>query len=381
MSDITSLFKASTEDEAFDSMLGILRTIGMPVDAWRKGGAFRNIIRACARVYAAFTVILAAFIASGFLESARGPWLTALARNVYGLERRMATRAKERITLTNPGGGLYDNNAIGSITVTNPVTKKAYQNAEVFSLGPGATISVVFIAVEAGSASTAGAGTITNIETTLGQTRVTNPNPFVGADEESDDELRQACIDSLGARSVRGPRSAYAFAVRQATRVDGTPVNVNRKSISPYSSTGKVYVYLASPSGAPVADDITAVATSIENIARPDGITVYTLAATPVPLSRTLDVWVRSSPGSVAPDIASKLATAYAVAGSTYPIGGIAKKPATQGYVYADFLAGVAKQAWPDVFDVDGTGADQPLNAGEVPIFDIAINVRLQEVT
>lgn len=379
MLPITTLLTAMTEEEVFERFLAILRTLGLPVDSWRKGAAIRVIIRACARLYAAFTVLVAAFIASGFLETATGDWLTRLSKNVYGIDRRTATFAREKMRLTNAGSGVYDDNLVGSVTVFNPVTKKAYRNAETFSLAAFETKDVVFEAVEAGSASTSAVGAISELETAFTGVTVTNPKAFIGVDAEKDEDLRQSCKDSLGVRSVRGPRTAYAFAIRQATLETGAPANVTRSQISRYSSTGTVKIWVASPTGAALPDDVTAVATSVEKLARPDTVTVVVASVTEVTVARTLDVWIRRRDGVNATDVKSTIETAFVREGSLYPVGGIAKQPSIQGKLYADWLAGVAKQAWPDTFDVDGTGADVNISEGQVAQLAITVNVRMQE--
>lgn len=379
MLPIDVLFRAMTEDEVFERMLELLRDMDLPVDSWRRGATIRVIIRVCARLYAGFTVIMAAFIASGFLETAEGEWLTKLARNVYGVERRQATFAREKIRLTNEGAGLFEDQAAFTVTVFNPSSKKAYRNAEAFTLNPFGVLDVVFEAVEVGSASTAAPGTVSELDTNLTGVVVSNPKAFIGLDEEKDPELRQACKDKLGSLSVRGPRTAYAYAVRQAKLLDGTPVNVNRSRISRWSHTGKVDVWIASPTGTPLAEDQTGVEASIEAIARPDTVTATVYLASEVPVTRTLDVWVKRRDGVRASDVAALIETAFVREGATYPIGGISKAPATQGKIYADWFAGVAKQAWPDVYDVDGTGADVNLAPGEVALLQVTANVRLED--
>jgi uncharacterized phage protein gp47/JayE len=374
------LLRPMTEDEVFDRMLEILRVLGMPVDSWRRGAAIRVLIRVCARLYAGFTVIMAAFVASGFLETAQGEWLTKLAKHVYGVDRKVATFAKEKIRLTNTGPGLFENQVIGSVTVFNSVSKKSYRNTELFTLNPFETIEVTFEAVEEGSASTSAPGTIDALETTMNDVEVTNPKSFIGLDEEKDPELRQACKDKLGALSVRGPRSAYAWAIREAKLGSGQPANVNRWRISKSSSTGTVTIIIASPTGTPLPEDKTAVEESIELRARPEAVTATTLLAEEIVVTRHLDVWARHRDGVVANDIESIIETALVREAATYPIGGIAKSPSTQGKLYADWIAGVVKQAWPDVFDVDGTGADENIGAAQVVQIQITTTVRLEDV-
>ncbi len=378
MLPIEMLLRPMTEDEVFERMLQILRDLKMPVDSWRRGAAIRVIIRVAARLYAGFTIIMAAFIASGFLETAEGEWLTKLAKNVYGVDRRPATFAREKIRLTNTDSLVFEDQVPGSVTVIS-TSGKAYRNAELFTLNAFAEIEVVFEAVEVGSASTAAAGAINELETELSGVVVTNPKPFIGVDEEKDPELRQACKDKLGALSVRGPRTAYAWAVREAKLDTGVPVNVNRHQISRFSSTGRVNVWIASPQGSPLPEEKVAVEASIEQRARPDTVRATVFLATEVPVAKTIDVWIKRRDGVNVEDVATVIETAYVREGASYPIGGIAKSPSTQGKLYADWLAGVAKQAWPDVYDVDGTGDDVDLDQGEVALLQITANVRMED--
>lgn len=371
------LLRPMTEDEVFERMLQILRDLDMPVDSWRTGAAIRVIIRVCARLYAGFTVIMAAFIASGFLETATGDWLTKLAHFVYGVDRRPATFAKEMMQLTNAGSLLFDGNLPGTVTVFNPTTLKAYRNTTTFDLDAFETKLVEFEAVEIGSASTSAAGTITGLETHFTGVTVVNLKAFIGLDEEKDPELRQACKDKLGALSVRGPRTAYAYAIRQAIVEDGA--NLNRWQISRSSSTGKVHAWLASPSGSPLTADVDSVKDKAEKYARPDTVTFNADAAVGVTVSRDLIVWVQPRDGVKADDVASTILTALAREAASYPIGGIAKAPAIQGKLYSGWFEGVAKEAWPDVFDVEGAGSDVNLAEGEVVQLFVTVDVRFSE--
>lgn len=380
MLPLDQLIKPLTEDEVFDKFVEIAEELKLPAKTWRKGSPLRVILRVCARVYAGFTVIMAAFIASGFLDTAQGEWLTKLAKYVYGVDRRVATFARETIRFTNAGGGLYDDNPPGTVTVINPATQKAYRNVAAFTLNPLSSVDVVFEAVEVGSASSAAPNTLTELETTMNLVTVTNPRAFIGLDAENDDDLKQACKDKLATLANRGgPRGAYRYAIRVATSGDGSPVNINRSSVSNSSSKGEVYVYVASPTGAPLEDEVALVAASVEKYARPDGVRAYVNPVTEVPVTRTLTAWVKNRPGVVASDVKATIEAAIVLEGARYPIGGIAKAPSTQGKLYADWLAGVVKQAWPDVYDVDGTGADVNLAPGEVAVLDVTVNVRLQE--
>lgn len=369
-----------SEDSALETFLSILETLSIPARSWRKGGVARTILRILAKTYSGFTELMAAAIKAGFLDTAEGDWLSQLAYYVYGVTRIDATFATGNLTLTNNGGGVYAKNP-DEVKAKWTATGKVYSNAEAFTLNPGETKSVSFRAVEAGSSSSAPAGEIDALETFLAGVVVTNPLAVVGADAEDDADLRQRCRDKLSTLSPRGPRGAYAYAVRTATRPDGSAVDINRWQISPSSSTGVVTVYVASPSGAPDPTDMTYVANRIEEVARPDSVTVNVLAASPVAIARNLTVWCRRVDGLTATDIETLVNNALLAEITSYPIGGISKPPATQGYLYADFLAGVVKSAHSSIYDVDGTGADIAISPGQVAVLATTITVRIIEVS
>jgi hypothetical protein len=380
MMTIEELLAPVTGDEVLEKFLTMLETAGVPARSWREGGVYRTILRVVADVYAGFTNSALGFARAAFLETSTGGWLTLLAYYVYGVTRIPATFATGNVSVTNGGGGVYTVTA-GELRVLNAVTGKAFTNTAGATFNPATTTTVPMRAVEAGSASTSAVATLTQFETPLLGLTVTNAAALVGADEEKDPELRQRCKDKLGIIGGKGPRGAYSYAVRSATRGDGSAVNVNRVRISPSSSTGTVQVIVASPTGAPDPGDLPYIEANIEALARPDTVTVSVLGATPAAFSRTLTVWARAQDGLTASDLSNTVGTALATWLASYPIGGIPKPPSTQGYLYADGIAGTVKAAHPAIFDVDGTGADIALAIDEVATLTATITVRLVEVS
>jgi hypothetical protein len=379
MLSISDLFTPVTEAQALETFLATLETLKIPARSWRVGGAFRSILRTVARSYAGFTDVMAAFAKSGFLDTAEGGWLRLLAYSVYGVTARPATFATGRVLFTNTGGGVYTN-AAGSVIVTaiaGGVTV-AYRTTEALSLlTVGATQLVAIQALEVGSASSRAPGLISTLQTQLLGVTVTNPESVVGSDAQDDESLRQTCRDKLSALSLLGSRGAYAYAVDVATRTDGSPVDINRRAIVADPLTGIVTVYVASPSGAPVADDLTAVRASVERVARPDSVTSVVVAASPVAFAKTLTVWATSTVGLSADDVGAAVIAALLLMVKAYPISGVAKAPATQGYLFATNIEGTAKAAHPAIFAIDGVGADLAINAGQVATLAATVSVRL----
>jgi hypothetical protein len=381
MMTIEELLTPVTTAQQEESFLATLEGIGVPARSWRAGGSLRTILHIVAAVYAGFSTSILGFVRAGFLETATGGWLTLLAFNVYGVTRIDATFASGQIQLTNGGGGIYTSVAVGALTVTSPTTGKAYTNTSVFTLNPGDTILVNVQAVEQGSSSSAPPATVTTLVTVLHGVTVTNPASIVGSNAEEDPDLRQRCKDKLSIISGRGPRGAYDYAVRSAIRGDGSPVNINRKSISPSSSTGVVTIYVASPSGAPDPADLPYIVTSIETYARPDTVTANVLGANPVAFSKALTVWAKRHDGVSAVDLATLVGNALTAMVSTYPIGGIAKPPSTQGYLYGTTIEGTAESAHPSIFAIDGVGSDLAMSPGDVATLATTLTIRIVDVT
>lgn len=377
---LDQLITELTEEEVLEQWLDALETIKVPARSWRQGGALRTILRVVASSYAGFTNIQAAFIKSGFLDYAEEGWLTALAKYVYGVDREPASFASGTFLLSNNGGGDFTQD-VGTVRVLHATTRKAYTNTEAFVLTSGTqNLEVDFTATEEGPDSSAGANEITVFETFLPECTVTNPSAIVGLNEQSDPELRVVCRAKLATLSPNGPRGAYAFAVLTAKRNDGTPVDINRVWISPSSSTGVVTIYAASPSGTPTSEDLDAAEANIERLARTDTDTLDLHGATAVPLSKSLVLWAQATEGLSSDLVEDSATTALANYTATYPIGGIAKPPSTQGYLYASAVEGTAKSAHESIFAVDGVGGDLALNPGEVPILTADLEVRFVDV-
>lgn len=369
---IEALITPVTEEQFLERFLTTLETVGLKARSWRPGGVYRTILRILAATCATFSDLQTQFIRSGFLELAEGNWLTWVAFYVYGVLRPEATFATGAATLTNLGGGDYEF-VPRQLRVFNTTTKKAYTNVDTVVLHPLGTATFDLIAVEIGSDSSSTAGAIDGVETQYnGQITVTNAALVVGSNAMPDPDLRQLCKDTVAGRSVFGPRGAYAAAVRSAKRLDGSTVDINRVSVSPSSSTGIVTIIIASPSGIPTADDLTAVQANVENKARCDTATANTFAATANTVTRSLTIWAKKQTGLSAVDVKALALKQILLLGRDYPIGGIRKSTA-QGYFWADSLDGAIQKAHPSIFSVDGLGADVALDPLEVASLAVTI--------
>jgi hypothetical protein len=375
MISVKDLLTPLTPAQVRTTMVSKLIALDVPADKWKQGGSLSTILTVLATVIAAFTTLLALALGAGFLETASGHWLTLVAHYIYGVDRPAATFATGKLTLTNVGGGIYDYLA-GQATFADLATGKQYTNVADLHLAATSTLTIDIIATEAGSASSAAVGKVDTLVTFMLGVTCSNPTDVVGQDAMLDEPLKALCLAALGARSVRGPRTAYAYAVQVALNaVTSAPVNVNRWSVTPNSHTGHVGVVVASPAGVVSANDLTGVGTSIEAIARPDAVTVDLTGATTVAYTQAITVWCRALPGYTSSAVQDAVGAALLTYFEAYPIGGIAKGVA-QG-VWATGLDGVVTSSFAGVYAVDGL-VDMALTAGQVATNGITIAVRFQ---
>lgn len=376
MIPLAQLLTAPTAASTRAAAVGILESIGIPASSWRSGGVASSLLTATTSVFASVIAsLVTTALAAPFLPISPPPWISILAKYVYGVIPVEATFASGTVSLTNPGGGTYNIKA-GQLAVANSFTGTVYTNVAPFTLGPTTTLAGVEVQANIlGSVGNASAGPgLGSIDTVVSTNlfpgvvvTVVNLAPVEGLDGDLPTVIRQKCLAAIAARSYFGPNGAYQNAIVQAR--NGTqPVNVNRWSIVNDPSTGEITAYLASPAGAPTALDVAAVQVAIDLLAQPQGITATATPCTVIPLSaapQTVTVWATGAgivdPIALLADIEAAIDDALAV----YPISGLATPPSTQGYLYASFLDGVVKSASPRIYNVVGF-VDVPLLAGQV---------------
>lgn len=378
---IAELLTVLTTSDVDASWVSSLDGAGLPASSWRRGGGLRSILRTAAGQMATFSNIVVDLAKARFLEYAEGGWLTLLARNQYGVERIPAAFATGEVQVSNTGGGVYTF-AADEFKGKNPSTGKAYANtnAAPITVNPGETKDFSISAVEIGSSSSTEAGSIVEFETSFPGLSITNASAVLGNDEESDEDLRARCRAKLGALSLRGPRGAYEYAVRSATRGDGSPVNVNRYALQRDAETGIVNVYIAAPSGAADPLDVTAVEDSVEALARPDTVTVNVASATVLALTREVTIYAKRTAGLTAATLEDLVTDAVDAATARNPIGGYLKESEADRSFWEDTFKAAAIGAHEAIYEADGFGPDETLTADQVVTLSVTYTIRFREV-
>lgn len=324
LATLANLLIKETKAALYQKALDVAVTVGLPVTSWQPGDPTRSQYHYLSEVLSTLELVVAEYIAAGFLDYATGSWLTILAKQVYNVDRTEATFASTTVVLTNGGGGLYVL-AAGDVTFKNTSTQKTYRNTTGGTLasGPGTTLTVTVVADESGSASSAAALAIDDLVTTLLGVTCSNATAATGLDEETDASLRQRCRDKLGSLSPNGPKDAYNYVAKNST-LTGTTGITRTRSVG-NTTTGVTTLYLAGPSGAVSAGDRTLVETAIAKWATPLTITPTVVSATnepPAGLAITYEIWLYTSVGKTTAQVTDAILAALAAMFLLQPIGG-----------------------------------------------------------
>lgn len=345
-----------TVAEAKKAIYDVLALVGVTTTQWQPGAVVRTMIAAFAIVLAAFSRLTAAIARAGFLDLSEGAWLTLVAKYVYGVDREEATFAAGVVTLDNASGNTYDYDP-DDLIFLNPTTKKTYRNTGTVHVGPLATgVSVAIAAVEAGSGSSAPAGSIVQMETPLTGVTCTNALALVGTDDETNTALRARCRAKTGAASPNGPADAYSYFAKTARRSDGSLIGVTRvRAVA--DGLGGIDLYCATATGGISGDaadpltDLGAVNLAIQKQAAPFAITVRVQSAAALAIAVAYEAWAYDTISLTDEQLSDAVSLKLATFMSTEPIGGniIVSPP---GLIYVDKIRSLIDATREEIFHV-----------------------------
>lgn len=333
---LVDLYSPLTREQVEAKFLVIAEALGFDITAWEPLSSVRTFNAIVAQAMSnetQTTTLMARSVLLDFAANTDGtinPWLTLFGKSWFDVEREEATFATTTVTLTNASVTPYTINP-GDLhfAVTSGVNEGAlYSNTTEGVLAASGTLDVTVVADIAGSSSSATAGTITTMVTPLAGVTAANSLPANGKDDELDPPYVLRLKSSFGALSPNGPEDAYRFFALNALHADGTPVDVNRARISPYSPTGQVIVYVASTSGVVpgtvgnLATDLGLVADNIfrNAMAITDTPTISSAAGLNVTIQAT--VYMRATNTLDAATVKAKVLARLLSYFTTVPIGG-----------------------------------------------------------
>ena len=218
-----------------------------------------------ARLYAVAAQVQALYLQAewvmgqAFPQTAQGTCLDYHAET-RGIQRSVATAAEGYLRFQVDAAVAQDL-AIPAETVCMTVEGRRFQTVEAAVLEAGELyVDVLAQALEPGSAGNVAAGTVIRMAVApAGIKSCTNPAAFVGgADQESDEALRERVLDSF----KRLPNGANAaFYEREAMNVPGVAA---AKAVGRARGIGTVDVYVATEAGLPDTALLTAIETALQ---------------------------------------------------------------------------------------------------------------------
>jgi hypothetical protein len=370
---------SSPEDE-LEELLAIATAVQLPTTSWVEGDITLSILESIAKRVSDLTQITAPMAAGGFLDFARTGWLTILAKQVFGEDRIGSTFASTGVTLTNTSSQTYVI-AANDLTFEDSTTDKTYKNSDpsvgTVSLAPSSTLVLTVVADEAGAASSAGAGEIDTLVSTLLGVTVSNATAAVGIDEETDEALISRCKLKVPAISTTAaaPPGKYAYVAVTPSQNGGALVN--RADVRGDQTNGAVTVVLAGPSGAVSGSDRTLVENALIMKVIGPVETLTVISATNATQTITYDLWAYTDINLTDVEILAQVSTRLGVLMSVAPIGGWKKTGDPNGHVFKNLIISVIRGVSPRIFEVEVSVpvGDNIIGANEVPVLGTVIGV------
>ncbi len=303
--------KTAAEIEA--QLLAYFAVVGLPADAWVKGGIWDNLTKWIARLLLVVYTIILYIAQCSFLPTASGDGLTDLAAGTFGTARRVKSFAVGPFTLTNGGLDPIDEDT-DTLTFENlDDTTITYKNSEAVYILPGNSQTFGIICDVAGTIGNANTSRVSMTTTIVGATG-TNGSPIAGQDDQLDADLRDLASKQASNLSD-GQQNKYEW-VFLNTNTDGTiatpndgktRLNVNRVSVTNDSADGVVTVVAASPAGAMDAGEYATGVAAIMQVLQGNPGTLDDYNATPVELD--IDISVALRKGSSTSGVAAAITT------------------------------------------------------------------------
>lgn len=318
--NVLNLFTRETYANILSRGLELAKVLGLPVTSWRNGDPTKSLYHFAADFFDAQEQRNTEFARSGFISTAEGEWSTVNALEVYGVERGAATYATPTVTLRNNGGGVWEL-AAGDLRMRCIATNKTYVSTNSpGTLGPGAELTYELVAEEAGAASSVGQDEIDDFVTPAGMAVlgvvIVGSTSAAAQDEQSVEEVRVQCGDSLGALSPDGPPDAYTYVCRNPALTGNT--EINRATPVGDHDSGEVLIYVASAAGVVTAPSVAAAQAAVLRWATPLCVLPTVQSAVAQPVAVTAQILGGDIPASFATAINGELGKLF----TGLPIGG-----------------------------------------------------------
>ena len=341
---ITDLITPISQADAMSTLLSVAASLGLPTTSWQAGNPIRTMLATVAQKVSDLSVVATQVTRGGFGDLvSTDAWADAWSQSIYAVTRIPATQATGAVDIVASAGATTTSYNPGELIFAHATTGKTYRNtASVSIIASTTTAGVPIIADATSTASNAATGAITVMVSTQVGLTVSNPASVIGTDQETTPALVVRSRRKLGSLSPNGPKDAYNYVATSLLTVSSPITRTNT-----FATAGVVSVYLANAAGSVSPADVALVQTAIDNLATPWAVTATAIAATPLVIPVTYQVYTRSaslSPSQMQVAIANALATFFA----SLRIGGDVVPPDT-GAVYIDAIQTAIANAAPGI--------------------------------
>lgn len=360
---LSDLLVEPTEESVLAFALENLDALGFGATSWQPGSWGLTILRFVARMTADVGKAIPVTARSGFIRLAEGDWKTLVAKEVYGVDRELATVTVGKFVLTSTAGAPSHTINVGDLQIATAASGDAitYRNTSGGTLNPGSTLTIDVVAEVAGADANIASGTTLYLWTPLVGVTATNPAiaptttwiTTPGTDEESDDRLQVRALGQWDTLGYGVGESGYNVWALEADS------SVTRVLVRLGSAEGEVEVICATAVGGISGAQVTAISDYIHGSdgigRRPINDVVTVMSATEDVLNVPWTVTVDADFVDVTTSAVVQAALdAYAAA---LPIGGLIIPPATTGIAVAAEAVAVV-MGLPGVLNVSGVGGD-----------------------
>lgn len=372
MTTYADLITAKTAATLFAELIDRLEQAAFPIDAWVSGSVPRSLVQVDVETLAELYRIVVQIGKAWSLDDVEGPWLTLHAWSRYRVPRILATFARHTMTLTVASGA-------GPYTITPGQLVLTRSDGVRFRSVNTTNVTVAHgtpqtITVQCETAGTTGNTQPTTLVTpALAGFSVTwSARTTTAVNEESDARLRQRCRDKWATLAPSGAtRETYRYWITSAT-MDGTALEdggescgITRTAFPTPPGDGSVPVWVAGANGQVGAPQLAA-AQAFVNARHPytDRPTLSHATEAPVDVS---GMTVRFKPGQNSAERRDAIVAAI----DAYFAGlEISTLDAPVTVDEAGIKAAVYGAVPGKLKDVDWSGSDSTLSAGEIAVAD-----------
>lgn len=341
---ISDLITPVSQADVMNTLLSIAAAVGLPTTTWQSGNPIRTILSTVAQKVSDLSVVATQMTQGGFGDLvSTDEWADAWSQSIYNVTRIVATQATGLVNITASSSAATTSYNPGELIFAHATTGQTYRNVASVSIVTSTTTSgVPVIADVAGTIANAVTAAVSLMVSTQVGLSVTNPASILGTDKETTPALVVRARRKLGSLSPNGPKDAYDFVATSLTTLTSAITRTNTTA-----SGGAVSVYIANASGVVPAPDVALVQAAIDTFATPWAVTATAIAATPLVIPVTYQVWTRGAAltsAQMQTVIASALATFFA----SLRIGGDVVPP-DSGAVYIDAIQTAIANAAPGI--------------------------------